>query len=102
MRVQAKSLIAPLDRVKILFQTASPDFAKYKGTRLGLWRAARAIYGQDGVLGLFQGHSVTLLRIFPYAAIKFVAYEQIRSVLIANPDQETSIRRMLSGSLAGT
>jgi hypothetical protein len=31
-------------------------------------------------MGLFQGHSVTLIRIFPYAAIKFVAYEQYRAV----------------------
>lgn len=31
-------------------------------------------------MGLYQGHSVTLLRIFPYAAIKFVAYEQYRAV----------------------
>ncbi|KAK7206700.1 mitochondrial carrier domain-containing protein [Myxozyma melibiosi] len=97
----AKSIIAPLDRVKILFQTSSPQFAKFSGKRLGIWRAAREIYLTDGVLGLFQGHSATLLRIFPYAAIKFVAYEQIRSVLISSADQETSIRRMLSGSLAG-
>ncbi|KAK9477520.1 mitochondrial carrier domain-containing protein [Lipomyces japonicus] len=97
----AKSLIAPLDRVKILFQTSSPDFAKYSGTRLGLWHAAGKIYRADGVLGLFQGHSATLLRIFPYAAIKFVVYEQIRSVLIPNADYETNLRRALSGSLAG-
>ncbi|KAK9339058.1 mitochondrial carrier domain-containing protein [Lipomyces starkeyi] len=97
----AKSIIAPLDRVKILFQTSSPEFAKYSGKRMGVWRAANKIYNQDGVLGLFQGHSATLLRIFPYAAIKFVVYEQIRSVLIARPEQETNVRRVLSGSLAG-
>ncbi|KAK9471376.1 mitochondrial carrier domain-containing protein [Dipodascopsis tothii] len=96
-----KSLIAPLDRVKILFQTSSPEFRKYSGARMGLWRAAKTIYTHDGVLGLFQGHSATLLRIFPYAAIKFVAYEQIRSLLIPTPKHETSVRRVLSGSLAG-
>ncbi|KAK9371783.1 mitochondrial carrier domain-containing protein [Lipomyces chichibuensis] len=98
---QAKSIIAPLDRVKILFQTSSPEFAKYSGTRLGVWRAAHKIYSQNGILGLFQGHSATLLRIFPYAAIKFVVYEQVRSVLISRPEQETNVRRVLSGSLAG-
>jgi len=55
----------------------------------------------DGLLGLFRGHSATLLRIFPYAAIKFIAYEQIRNVLIRNPQQEKSWRRFASGSLAG-
>lgn len=56
---------------------------------------------QDGMRGLFRGHSATLLRIFPYAAIKFVAYEQIRALLITSSAQETSIRRLLSGSIAG-
>jgi solute carrier family 25 protein 16 len=61
----------------------------------------RDINHQDGLRGLFRGHSATLLRIFPYAAIKFVAYEQIRYLLIRSPVQETPIRRLLSGSLAG-
>lgn len=61
----------------------------------------RDINRQDGLRGLFRGHSVTLLRIFPYAAIKFVAYEQIRYLLISSPAQETPSRRLLSGSFAG-
>lgn len=61
----------------------------------------RDINKQDGVRGLFRGHSATLLRIFPYAAIKFVAYEQFRSIIIAGPAQETPLRRLFSGSLAG-
>lgn len=51
--------------------------------------------------GLFKGHSATLLRIFPYAGIKFLAYEQIRGRLIKNKAQETPGRRFVSGSLAG-
>ena len=61
----------------------------------------RDINRQDGLRGLFRGHSATLLRIFPYAAIKFLAYEQIRTVVIENKSQETPMRRLLSGSLAG-
>lgn len=97
----AKTAIAPLDRVKILFQTNNPQFVRYTGSWLGFARAGRAIIGSEGAFGLFRGHSATLLRIFPYAAIKFVAYEQIRYLLIPNPAYETNIRRALSGSLAG-
>ena len=61
----------------------------------------REINQQDGMRGLFRGHSATLLRIFPYAGIKFLAYEQIRYVLIPTRAQETPLRRLLSGSLAG-
>lgn len=98
---QAKTLIAPLDRVKILFQASSPQFAKYSGSWLGAANALRDITRTEGVTGLFRGHSATLLRIFPYAAIKFVAYEQVRAVLIRTNEQETPLRRLLSGSLAG-
>lgn len=59
------------------------------------------IYRQDGMLGLFRGHSATLLRVFPYAGIKFLAYEQIRAFFIPNKQHETHIRRLVSGSLAG-
>jgi len=56
---------------------------------------------QDGIRGLFRGHSATLLRVFPYAGIKFLAYEQIRNVIIPTKARETSVRRFISGSLAG-
>lgn len=97
----AKTLIAPLDRVKILFQTSNPEFLKYRGKFSGLFRASKRIWSNDGIYGLFQGHSVTLLRIFPYASIKFVAYEQIRTILIPTDLHETAIRRFMAGSLSG-
>jgi len=52
-------------------------------------------------MGLYRGHSATLLRIFPYAAVKFVAYEQFRAILIKDHRQEQSWRRFMAGSLAG-
>lgn len=59
------------------------------------------IYRFEGSRGLYKGHSATLLRIFPYAAIKFLAYEQIRAIVITSQEQETPFRRLISGSLAG-
>lgn len=61
----------------------------------------RDINRGEGVRGLFKGHSATLLRIFPYAAIKFLAYEQVRAVVIPSREKETPFRRLASGSLAG-
>lgn len=98
---QGKTLVAPLDRVKILFQASSPQFAKYTGSWFGVATAMRDIYRQDGTKGLYRGHSATLLRIFPYAGIKFIAYDQIRAAIIPSRQYETPLRRLLSGSLAG-
>ncbi|KAK2753266.1 hypothetical protein FQN54_007957 [Arachnomyces sp. PD_36] len=97
----AKTVVGPLDRVKILFQASNPQFAKYTGSWFGVVTAMRDINRSDGLRGLFKGHSATLLRIFPYAAIKFLAYEQIRAAIIPSKDKETSFRRLISGSMAG-
>ncbi|POY70673.1 hypothetical protein BMF94_6324 [Rhodotorula taiwanensis] len=104
----AKTSVAPLDRVKILFQTRSPDYQKYAGTWTGVFRASKDIYAETGVRGLLQGHSATLIRIFPYAAIKFMAYDKIhgemrgaKQMLMPTAEAETSGRRFLAGSLAG-
>lgn len=101
-RPQAKTVVGPLDRVKILFQASNPQFAKYTGSWFGVITAMKDIYSANGTRGLFRGHSATLLRIFPYAGIKFLAYEQVRAVVIQNPSQETPVRRFVSGSVAGT
>ncbi|KAF7972852.1 hypothetical protein HWV62_16882 [Athelia sp. TMB] len=84
LAAQAKTVVAPLDRVKILFQTANPDFQKYAGTWRGAYMAGRDIYRVSGIRGLLQGHSATLLRVFPYAAVQFMAYEQVHHRLFAS------------------
>ncbi|KAJ5136890.1 Mitochondrial carrier protein LEU5, partial [Penicillium atrosanguineum] len=98
----AKSLVAPLDRVKILFQTSTPEFARYSGSWGGFVSAITAIREKEGFRGLFKGHSATLFQKFPYAAINFLAYEQIRAIIIPTPDKKTPLRQLLSGSLAGS
>lgn len=97
----AKTIVAPLDRVKILFQANNPQFQKYTGSWAGAVKAIRDIYRADGGRGLFRGHSATLLRIFPYGGIKFLAYEQVRAVVIPSKEAETSFRRFMAGSIAG-
>jgi solute carrier family 25 protein 16 len=99
---QAKSLVAPLDRVKILFQTSTPEYARYIGSWAGFMSAIKAIRHNEGLRGLFKGHSATLLQKFPYAAINFLAYEQIRAIIIPTPDKKTPLRQLISGSLAGS
>lgn len=97
----AKSAIAPLDRVKILFQAQNPEFQKYSGKWLGVFKAGRDIVRSDGPFALFQGHSATLMRIFPYAAIKYMAYDKLHFYLMPTKQSETSARLFLAGSASG-
>ncbi|KAL5525515.1 hypothetical protein ACEPAG_6851 [Sanghuangporus baumii] len=98
----AKTVVAPLDRVKILFQTSNPDFAKYAGSWTGAYRAGVDIYRNYGVWGLFQGHTATLLRIFPYAGIKYMYYDRIHLALMPTRQHETNVKRFIAGALSGT
>ncbi|KAI0950659.1 hypothetical protein AcW1_007909 [Taiwanofungus camphoratus] len=97
----AKTVVAPLDRVKILFQASNPDFQKYAGTWSGAFQAGAQIYKDNGIRGLLQGHSATLLRIFPYAAIKFMAYDQVESILMPTRESQTNFRRFSAGAISG-
>ncbi|CAK0741604.1 hypothetical protein CVIRNUC_001337 [Coccomyxa viridis] len=71
----AKTMVAPLERVKILFQTGS-----MKGRGIG--ETLVHIVQQEGVTGLFRGNGASVLRIVPYAALHFGAYEHYRQVLV--------------------
>lgn len=97
----AKTAIAPLDRVKILFQASNPDYQKYSGRWLGVVDAMRRIVDQQGTMGLFHGHSATILRIFPYAAVKYMAYDLLHAVLMPTPQDETGVRLFMAGSMSG-
>ncbi|KAH7913475.1 mitochondrial carrier domain-containing protein [Hygrophoropsis aurantiaca] len=97
----AKTVVAPLDRVKILFQASNPDFQKYAGSWSGAYKAGRAIYRDGGVRGLLQGHSATLLRVFPYAGVNFMAFDLWKAFLMPDPAYENNVKRFAAGALAG-
>ncbi|KXG46509.1 Mitochondrial carrier protein [Penicillium griseofulvum] len=97
----AKTIVAPLERIRILFQTSHSHFVRYSTRWGGLIKAARDIRTSYGILALFKGHSASLVRVFPYAGINFLAYEQFRAAIVTSPDQEAPWRRFLCGSMAG-
>lgn len=99
--IQAKTVVAPLDRVRILFQTSHSQFVQYSAHWNGLFKAARVIKTNYGISALFKGHSASLIRVFPYASLNFLAYEQFRMAIITAPEKETPFRRFLCGSMAG-
>ncbi|KAF8257178.1 mitochondrial carrier [Lactarius quietus] len=89
----AKTVVSPLNRVKILFQASNPEYQKYAGA--GAFRAGAQIYKDSGTLGLFLGHSATLL------PIKFLAYDEARHFLMPTRAQETNLRRFSAGAISG-
>ncbi|KAM9770096.1 mitochondrial adenyl nucleotide antiporter SLC25A23 isoform 2-T2 [Menidia menidia] len=89
---------APLDRLKVFRQVhGSSDF---KGNVL---RAFQSMFKEGGLWSLWRGNGVNVLKIAPEMAIKFTAYEQIKSMMRGG-NEATTLRvheRFVAGSLAG-
>ncbi|XP_061099274.1 mitochondrial coenzyme A transporter SLC25A42 [Conger conger] len=94
----AKTVVAPLDRTKIIFQVSSNRFSAKEAYRL-IYRT----YRQDGLLSLWRGNTATMVRVIPYAAIQFCAHEQYKGLLRDHFPGRTlpPLPRLVAGSLAG-
>ncbi|XP_059196751.1 mitochondrial coenzyme A transporter SLC25A42-like [Centropristis striata] len=97
----AKTVIAPLDRTKIIFQVSSNRFSAKEAFRL-----IYCSYMKDGLLSLWRGNSATMMRVMPYAAIQFCSHDQYKMVLGSYFGYQGKalppFPRFLAGSLAGT
>ncbi|KAF9599826.1 hypothetical protein IFM89_001772 [Coptis chinensis] len=78
----AKTVVAPLERVKILFQTRRADFHS-----IGLLGSFKKIANTEGILGFYRGNGASVARIVPYAALHYMMYEQYRRwIILGFPD----------------
>lgn len=94
----AKTVVAPLERIKILRQTRYGNFQS-----LGVMRSLQFILNSEGILGLFKGNGASVIRVVPYAALHFMAYEQYRRWIIDHYPLASSGAAvdLLAGSVAG-
>lgn len=94
----AKSAVAPLDRVKILLQAHNQHYK-----HLGVFSTVKHVIKKEGYLGLYQGNGVQMMRIFPYAAIQFLAYEQFKKIAknFQALQNHSNLTKLLCGSCAG-
>lgn len=60
----AKTSIAPLDRIKVLFQTTTRAFSISTA-----WNEVLRILSEEGICAFWKGNLVQMLRIIPYTAI---------------------------------
>mmetsp|Transcript_15318 Transcript_15318/g.23262 ORF Transcript_15318/g.23262 Transcript_15318/m.23262 type:complete len:512 (+) Transcript_15318:29-1564(+) len=66
----AKSVVAPIDRIKILYQVTSAQF------RLGdVPKVASSIIEKEGWAALWKGNTATMIRVFPYSGIQFMVFD---------------------------
>lgn len=107
----AKTVVAPLDRVKILFQGRNRSFDRHRGSLRGTLHAVHRIATTDGVRGLWRGHSAMLLRIAPYSGLNYMCFAQYKRWLgaVVGPSRQqrpgrdglTHAERFAAGAAAG-
>ena len=101
----AKTLTAPLDRVKILLQVKGglQEGAIAQAAKSGsLLKSLLAVGQQEGVLGYWKGNLPQVLRVVPYSAAQLYSYEVFKQMLTDTETGELSVhRRLAAGAAAG-
>ncbi|CAN1853690.1 Probable envelope ADP,ATP carrier protein, chloroplastic [Linum perenne] len=72
----AKTLTAPLDRVKILMQTHGIRVGQESAKKaIGFVEALALIGKEEGIKGYWKGNLPQVIRIIPYSAVQLFSYE---------------------------
>uniref|UniRef100_A0A7N9AQ31 Solute carrier family 25 member 24 n=1 Tax=Mastacembelus armatus TaxID=205130 RepID=A0A7N9AQ31_9TELE len=87
---------APLDRMKVFMQVHAS-----KSNKISLVGGFKQMLKEGGVMSLWRGNGVNVLKIAPETAIKFMAYEQYKKLLSSEPGKIKTHERFMAGSLAG-
>lgn len=92
----AKTITAPIDRLKILFQAQHSVYANH-----GFVSGLKAIVRHEGWLALYRGNGAMMVRVFPYAAIQFMSYEQYKRIYRGFFTTNPTVANLFAGSSAG-
>ncbi|KAG0473638.1 hypothetical protein HPP92_015495 [Vanilla planifolia] len=98
----AKTLTAPLDRIKLLMQTHAlrvGDGGHEKG--IGFLEAFALAGKEEGIKGYWKGNLPQVIRIIPYSAVQLFAYEVYKKLLSSKNGELSVIGRLCAGALAG-
>ncbi|PCH41083.1 mitochondrial carrier [Wolfiporia cocos MD-104 SS10] len=110
----SRTCTAPFDRLKIFLITRPPDLggvslssqAPARGLK-AIGSAVSRIYAEGGVRAFWTGNGLSVAKILPESAIKFLAYESSKRVFaqywdhVDDPRDISGVSRFLSGGLGG-
>ena len=91
----SRTVVSPLERLKILFQVQSSGHKEYKGS---VWKGLVKIWQEEGFKGMMRGNGVNCLRIIPYSAVQFGSYNIYKRVC-HNPNISRSDQRLIDGKV---
>ncbi|CCM03175.1 uncharacterized protein FIBRA_05297 [Fibroporia radiculosa] len=110
----SRTCTAPFDRLKIFLITRPPDLggvaldskAPVRGVK-AIGSAVARIYAEGGVRAFWTGNGLSVAKILPESAIKFLAYESSKRMFakywdhVDDPREISGVSRFLSGGMGG-
>ncbi|KAF8450601.1 mitochondrial carrier domain-containing protein [Boletus edulis BED1] len=110
----SRTCTAPFDRLKIFLITRPPEMRgtpvrpKPSGGGLkAIGGAVARIYAEGGILAFWTGNGLSIMKIFPESAIKFMTYETAKRAFgkywdhVEDPRDISGSSRFLSGGIGG-
>ncbi|CAB3406121.1 unnamed protein product [Caenorhabditis bovis] len=103
----SKTVVAPIERVKLLLQVqySHKDIPEEKRFN-GIIDAFRRVPKEQGFLSFWRGNMTNVIRYFPTQAFNFAFNDLYKSILLKNVKRENNVfaystRTLISGGLAG-
>jgi solute carrier family 25 phosphate transporter 23/24/25/41 len=94
----SRTVVSPLERLKILFQIQSVGREEYK---LSVGKGLAKMWKDEGWRGLMRGNGTNCIRIVPYSAVQFGSYNFYKKVSI-NAYSMQSVHRIVKLVLAAS
>jgi len=95
----SRTLTAPLDRLKTMFQAGPPAGQPPYSSIVDACN--RILREATGWRAFFKGNGTNVLKIAPESAIKFWAFETLKTVVSQDASQISVAERFVAGALAG-
>lgn len=83
----AKTVVAPLERIKILYQVSAEKFMLRQVPVVALH-----IIQREGFTALWRGNTATMLRVFPYSGIQFMVFDGCKTYLLKEHERLDKIK----------
>ena len=94
----SKTLIAPIERVKLLLQTQDVN-TKLKIKYKGIGDCFGRVIKEEGPLTLWRGNGANVVRYFPTQAFNFAFKEKFKIIFIGDTDKNTQKFKYAIGSI---
>ncbi|KAL8788182.1 MAG: hypothetical protein Q9213_001821 [Squamulea squamosa] len=95
----SRTVVSPLERLKILFQIQSVGREEYK---MSVGRGLAKMWRDEGWRGFMRGNGTNCIRIVPYSAVQFGSYNFYKRFVEPSPGADLSpVRRLVCGGAAG-